>query len=388
MSFERCWACNGRELQRFFEVESAPVHCNLLSATSADAARVARGDIRLVICPSCGMIFNTAFEESRLSYGPGYETSLHFSPRFQGYVRELAERLVTDCSLEGKTILEIGCGGGEFLHLLCAGGRARGIGFDMSHQEEYSPSGGDIRIERQPFSSGDPALAADFICSRHVLEHIPEPLSFLAQIHTVAERRRGCTVFWEVPNALFTLRDLGIWDIIYEHCSYFTEPSLAQLIDAAGFRAQRVRTAFGDQFLCLEASVDGTGHGRAHPNEIGGLLELAQGFAEHHRRKVDAWAKRLHELNSKGQRLVVWGAGSKGTTFLNTVPGGADVECVVDVSPRKQGKFVPGTAQRIEAPEKLRGEENLVVLVMNSLYRGEIQQMLGELDVHAEIATV
>lgn len=42
--------------------------------------------------------------------------------------------------------------------------------------------------------------------------------------------------------------------------------------------------------------------------------------------------------------VAVLGAGAKGVTFLNLAdPEAANVSCVIDVNPYKQGKFIPGT---------------------------------------------
>ena len=60
---------------------------------------------------------------------------------------------------------------------------------------------------------------ADLIVCRHVLEHIPDPDAFIAQVRQAVGDKRS-VVFFEVPNALWTLQRGGIWDVIYEHCSY------------------------------------------------------------------------------------------------------------------------------------------------------------------------
>ena len=64
------------------------------------------------------------------------------------------------------------------------------------------------------------------------------------------------TVFFEAPNALFTLDRFGIWDIIYEHVSYFTPSSLVRVFQGAGFMVCCTEAAFDDQYLLLEARVD------------------------------------------------------------------------------------------------------------------------------------
>jgi hypothetical protein len=94
---------------------------------------------------------------------------------------------------------------------------------------------------------------------------------------------------------------------------------------------------------------------------------------------------RLEEGVKSKQRLVIWGGGSKGVTFLNALKAEREVEYVVDVNPRKQGRFVAGTGQEIVAPEFLVDYGPHAVLVMNPIYEGEIRRRLNELGVPATV---
>jgi FlaA1/EpsC-like NDP-sugar epimerase len=80
-----------------------------------------------------------------------------------------------------------------------------------------------------------------------------------------------------------------------------------------------------------------------------------------------------------GQRAVVWGAGSKGVTFLNALQARDPIGHVVDINPRKQGMYVAGTGQQIVAPEFLKEARPDVVIVMNPVYEDEIRRWVGEL---------
>src|SRR3546814_19519297 len=59
--------------------------------------------------------------------------------------------------------------------------------------------------------------------------------------------------FFEVPNALFVFDRLSVWDIIYEHVSYFTPNSLSRAFALAGYAVRHLEEAFGGQFLWIEA---------------------------------------------------------------------------------------------------------------------------------------
>ena len=126
----------------------------------------------------------------------------------------------------------------------------------------------------------------------------------------------------------------------------------------------------------------------AVPDESAELVALtadARAFAENYRDKRQTWEARLHSLAAAGQRGVVWGAGSKGVTFLNAMNAGEEIVAVVDINPRKQGKYVAGTGQRIVPPAELRALQPDFVIIMNANYRDEIGRMLAEVGVEAEL---
>ena len=73
---------------------------------------------------------------------------------------------------------------------------------------------------------------------------------------------------------------------------------------------------------------------------------------------------------------------------VERLQAGGSVICAVDINTRKQGRFVPGTAQEVVAPEQLVSRGIDVVLVMNPLYVDEIARTLEGLGVSARIEQV
>ena len=59
------------------------------------------------------------------------------------------------------------------------------------------------------------------------------------------------------------------------------------------------------------------------------------------------WKKYLKKAKDNGRRVVLWGGGSKGVTFLNMKGDRDKIEYVIDTNPRKHGKYIPGTGQKI-----------------------------------------
>jgi SAM-dependent methyltransferase len=320
------------------------------------------------------MLRNVAFDPELVRYSPGYENSLHFSPSFRSFAEDLARRLIARYDLRGKAIVDVGCGRGDFLALLCAGTGNRGVGYDPSYPRALN--GGNPRFVRG-FYAGEPA---DFICCRHVLEHVEDPRALLRSLAPDA------TVYFEMPDGGYMLREAAIWDLIYEHPNHFTAPALRRLFEDAGYGVLDLGSSFGGQYLYIEAARGRNGHPPGP--SAADLAPHVSAFADAHRSKLRAWEERLGELSAAGRTVAVWGAGSKGVSFLNTVPGGDAVAHVVDLNPRKHGRYVPGTGQRIVAPDALCGTNVDAVLVMNRLYTDEIHRTLDNLGVRADLLIV
>jgi SAM-dependent methyltransferase len=362
------------------DVAEVPVFCNVLWGSREEAVAAARGDISLAFCESCGTIHNSAFDPELVRYSPGYENSLHYSPAFREFAEGLAARLIERHGLRGKRIVDIGCGDGDFLRLLCRGTGNRGIGFDPSYAGRPNWDR-DVSFVREYYSEAHASVKADFICCRHVLEHLEEPRTLLSLLSG-----SPATLYFEVPDGEYMLREAAGWDVIYEHVSYFTAPALRRLFGESGFRALETGSSFGGQYLYIEAAREGGGP--ADSGSAAELAPLAKRFAERYAENVGTWSERLAALRADGRRVALWGAGSKGVTFLNVVPGGSEVELVIDLNERKQGRFLPGAGQEIRAPGAARDERPDVVVAMNPLYVGEIQRSLATLGVAAEVVPV
>ena len=82
---------------------------------------------------------NTAYDASLQEYCSNCEESQGFSPTFNAFAKKLAQTWIDRYQIRNKTILEIGCGKGEFLVLMCDLGDNRGIGIDPSYQPHRTP---------------------------------------------------------------------------------------------------------------------------------------------------------------------------------------------------------------------------------------------------------
>lgn len=382
-----CPVCGSHDARAVATVRDAPVMCGVLWQTRAEALAAAVGDIELVVCPECSMLFNAAYDDDRVHYDGAYDNSLHFSPTFQRYAEELAGRLIERYGLRGRTVVEVGSGKGDFLRLICGLGGNRGWGYDSAYAGEQDDADEELTFVRELFT-GDMAVVPDLVCSRHVLEHVAEPARILHSVRRAVNETSA--IYLEVPDAGYVLTPAGLWDLIYPHVGYFTATALRHLVERCGFTPTEVATSFGGLYLWTEARAAAGVAGPPAPpaHEVDETLARADGFAQLHRDTVDRWAERLDRAATAGRRVALWGAGTKGVSFLNVVPGGAHVADVVDINPRKRGRFVPGTGQEVIGPDEVAGADPDLVLIMNPNYRGEIERSLADAGVTAEVAAV
>lgn len=385
MSVRGCPTCGGDDLREFYRVRGMPVLQNLPASSVEEARACVRGDVVLAVCHDCGFILNAAFDADRIRYTPAYENTQAWSPLFQGYMQDVADRLITAHDVRNKTVLEIGCGKGEFLTLLCERGPNRGIGFDPS-----LPRGGRVSdrvtLIADLYSPRYAACQGDLVCARHVFEHLPEPGGVLAAVRRSIGDRRDVVVYVEVPDMTWILRHATVWDIFYEHCSYFGRASLRRLFDSRGFVVSAVTEQAGGQYLGVEATPRHPGAATG-PTEDGAAetAALAGAFGARAEGRLQAIRATVDVAPAAGRCAAVWGAGAKGVTLLNILHIAPDlVPYVVDINPDKQGKYVPGTGQRIVSPAQAARLGVDVVFVMNPNYRAEIEAMASIAGIAAE----
>jgi len=377
-----CPVCNSSDIKTVIRIENIPVLCNILLDSYSEAVSIPKGNMNLTVCKNCGHFFNSEFDPSIMDYDQKYENSLHFSPTFNDFIKNLIDYLVDKYDLRKKKIIDVGCGKGDFLKMICEAGNNKGFGFDKS----YLPSDDDINYSDIKFfvdfyDNRYSYLEPDMITCRQVLEHIEDPVFFLDSVKQ--NIKDDCLFFFEVPNGLFTIRDLGIWDLIYEHISYFTDSSLRYLFQSRSMEVIKTDEHYLSQYLTIEAKNSTEVCNESIDPSM--VLNLADKFEKEYNSKYEYWKNLLLEAKQNNKSVIIWGGGSKGVTFLNIFNDLSNIDYVVDINSRKQGKYVAGTGQKIISPEQLKVIKPDIVILMNPIYKEEISDHLEKIGLNCEI---
>jgi SAM-dependent methyltransferase len=379
MSCPICGAADGAPV---LEAEGAPALCTILHRSRAEAVRAPRGRIALTPCEPCGVLYNAAFDPARVTYAGDYENALHFSDSFSRYAAELARSIAKRARLGGRLAVELGCGDGTFLAALAREGACRGLGFDPAHEPSRSgvPEGVDVAVCRELFRPGS-CENAGLVCARHVLEHIDDPVPFVRAC--AAAMAADGHLYFEVPNGDSLMNGGGVFEVIYEHCVNYTAAGLRGLLERAGVRNIEIRSGFDGQYLsafagpAADATCDGSDDGLASRAEL---------FGRASRDKVASWRCTLESLARDGRRVCLWGAGARGVMFLHWMGELAEtVEAVVDVNPRKHGRFMSGSGRPIVGPDALAERQPDAVILANAVYKPEIERRLAGIGLRPEL---
>lgn len=374
-----CKICGGSDVVALDRRAPVPIAQNLILPTRARALGCPAGALDMLRCTACGFVWNAAFDPALMVYDAAYDNDQNFSRRFQDHTAEVAELIARRVGADGPVdLIEVGCGQGTFMRILGDrfGDRLRSaIGFDPAWQGDprHLPRGGEVRGEYfggDSIRAGDPA--PNLVVSRHVIEHVPDPLAFLRAIR--AGMPAGTPLFIETPDIDWVLRGGVFFDFYYEHCSLFSQTTLALALARAGFVVDRVRAIFDGQYQ-LAIATAGPDPAPAPALPSGRFDDL--GFRTKRNAFIDRLTAFIDDLGPRGS-VALWGGASKGVTLCLTLPRASErIGCVIDINARKQGCFLPTSAIPIVSQREAAARGVKDAIVVNPAYLDEIRAALA-----------
>jgi SAM-dependent methyltransferase len=229
---------------------------------------------------------------------------------------------------------------------------------------------------------------ADLIAANNVLAHVPDLNDFVGGMKVLLAPGGVITV--EFPH-LMRLIDENQWDTIYhEHFSYFSFSTVQRVFAAHGLRlfdVEELPTHGGSLRIygCHEDDPRPEGERSrelAERERAAGYqaLETYSSYGRRVEQDKREILRLLIDLRSQGARIAGYGAPAKGNTLLNYCGVRRDfIDYTVDMSPHKQGHYLPGTHIPIRAPEALREDRPDIVLILPWNLREEIMEQLAEI---------
>lgn len=233
---------------------------------------------------------------------------------------------------------------------------------------------------------------ADLIAANNVLAHVPDINDFVEGIRILLKPAGTATL--EFPH-LLRLMEQNQFDTIYhEHYSYLSLHTVEKVFAAHGLEVadvEELKTHGGSMRLHVRHARP-AGATRGHAPAAGLLKVRADeakagldgirayvAFEEQVKKVKRSLLRFLIEAKEAGKTVVGYGAPAKGNTLLNYCGVRTDfIDYTVDLSPHKQGHWLPGTRIPIEAPDKIFATRPDYVVILPWNIKEEImEQMKG-----------
>lgn len=211
---------------------------------------------------------------------------------------------------------------------------------------------------------------AKLITSTNVFQHTEPIRSFVQGI----ERNLANEGVWclEFPYILTTLANDNYDQVYHEHVYYYCLRNIVDLLKQEGLKV--INVSYHDmhagtlRVLSVKESSQ-----RQSDNTILSFLNLERTLTEEYclkwgrqtKAKISSYIDFVQELVSKGKSVACFGAAAKGCVFLNSCEIDYKiVKFIIDDTPFKQGKFVPGTGLEVVSREILATEAVDYILIL------------------------
>jgi hypothetical protein len=229
---------------------------------------------------------------------------------------------------------------------------------------------------------------ADLLIAINVLPHVPEIKDFLKGIKKILKHDGVCMIQFSTYMLPF-LCDTEFDSIYHEHFSYFSLLSI-----------QKILTSFKlEIFNVEELSIHGGSLRIFVKHEENTIIKMNKSVEKLLKKEIESgltsisnyesFSERVKETKLKiwdffisakkdGKKIVGYGAPAKGNTMLNYCGIGKEIlEYTVDISPHKQGMFLPGTHIPIKNPDMIKETKPDYVVILSWNFKDEIVEQMN-----------
>jgi hypothetical protein len=336
---------------------------------------VTRYPLELAVCDKCRLVQLIEVLDDVTLFGTGYSFYSSASPPLSRYHQEYAADVLARYP-NPELVVEVGCNDGDLLRWFPSD---HSLGIDPAEGPASVATQRGLTVLVEPFTSqvANPlAATADLVIANHVLAHVADVNDFLTGLATLVTDDGIVMVEVQyLPDLLVN----NAFDLVYhEHRNFFSLTSLEAAAEIAGLfviDAELTSRQGGSLRVTLAK--------HPIPNTRVSMLRVSEqwltGWGPYlgFQGRVDRIRERLRDLVWKATgmgNVVGYGAPAKATTLLNYCGINSDMlGWVVDSTPAKHGRFIPGTGLQIVHPDTgNEAADTFLILAWN--YAAEIMR--------------
>ncbi len=345
------------------------------------------------LCEECLLVQLPEFETPEEIFSD-YAYFSSFSSSWLDHARRYVEMMIERFGIgEGHRVIEVASNDGYLLRYF----KERGVPvLGIEPAANVARAAEELGIEtRVEFFGTENARAliaegksADLLLGNNVLAHTPHLNDFVAGLEIVLAE--GGIVTMEFPHLVRLIAENQFDTIYHEHFSYFSFLAVDRVFTAHGltiFDIEEIPTHGGSLRIFARRQGDDS-----HPitERVAELAERERSLGLEGTDYYLAFGEQIREtkrklldflINAKREGKVIagYGAPAKGNTLLNYCGVRGDfLDYTVDLSPHKQGLYLPGTRIPIHGPDHIRETKPDYLLILPWNLRDEIMEQMAD----------
>jgi len=390
MTNKHCRFCNADLKRTFVDLGRSPLANSLLSAEDIERGE-ASYPLHAYVCDDCLLVQLQEFERAENIFHD-YLYFSSYSQLWLQHCREYAEQMSKRFALNGHSlVVEVASNDGYLLQYF----KERGIGaLGVEPAANVAKAAKDKGIPTEVAFFGVETAhrlaaagkSADLIAANNVLAHVPNLHDFVAGFKLLLKPTGTAT--FEFPHLLCLIEERQFDTIYHEHFSYFSFLVADKIFARHGLRIYDVESlpTHGGSLRLFVCHADApfartSGIDDLIAKERSAGLDRIDTYAKFAEAVIDIKCELLDfliEARRNGKSVVGYGAPAKGNTLLNYCGVGPElVAYTVDVSPHKQGRYLPGVQIPIRAPDHIFKTRPHHVLILPWNIKEEIMERMA-----------
>jgi len=245
-----CPACSYHVAVTFIDPYTQPLVAVAWPESESEAKQMKRLPLSFVRCVDCGHVYNKDFTYEEVPYSKKPNLMFNKGITWTSHLVQTADMLLGYLK-EGSTVVEIGCGEGHLIrHMAKKRSDCQFVGFDPNASFETDglfEGRNELFVPEQHLEE----LRPDLIISRHVMEHLINPLGFLQSIQFNASRHDlRMRIYIETPCIDRALETGRVADFYFEHNSHFTTGSFTRMIQRTSNEIDVLTHSYNREVIC------------------------------------------------------------------------------------------------------------------------------------------
>jgi 2-polyprenyl-3-methyl-5-hydroxy-6-metoxy-1,4-benzoquinol methylase len=387
-----CRFCNTELIHEFADLGFSPPSNSFLTKEQLNGPETFY-PLKTLVCHKCFLVQIDEFAKHDDIFNSDYIYFSSFSTSWLAHAKAYSQMMTKRFGFDANSqVIEIASNDGYLLQYFKEQGiPVLGIEPTANTAAAAKEKGIDSVVDffgvRLAGSLSEKGTKADLLLGNNVLAHVPDINDFVNGLKILL--KEDGVITFEFPH-LLQLIDKNQFDTIYhEHFSYLSLIAVKQIFEQHGleiFDVEEVTTHGGSLRIFAKHKEDASKEISGNVNSMlkketdFGLndLEIYLSYQEKAEKVKNDFTAFLIKTKNEGKKVAAYGAAAKGNTLLNFAGTKKDLlHFVVDASPHKQNKFLPGVHIPVFSEEKIKEEKPDYIVILPWNLKDEISTQLA-----------